>query len=327
MSELIMRAEQGVLAAMLTRTDYDLITNNLEAADFAHPVHQAVYTALRDAETAPYDNLAEHIATVALIVDRPEVDEAWLRQIAGRRPEQDLIGQYTRIVVQAAFDRDVAGFADPYREAAAHTEQDREILTRLADALDAQAAAFGPGSTIDPTIDVRLDVELSVPFDVSHELDREDQIIADILQHPEQATAVAAWLDSAVFTSPQRRLAFELTVSLAYDQDTFDTVTLAWQLQRARDILRYDTPELAAETLREDDYAYLNRLRTATVTAGTAVTIGHQLIHQHIHTTVALSEATTTERAAQAAVTHQHHAGPAPVTQTTTTADIRAIEL
>ena len=332
-SELIMRAEQGVLAAMLTRTHADLITNNLGNDDFAHPAHRAVYSALQDLEFSGLDSVGERASAVAGIVERADVDAAWLTQLAEQTPHEDLIVQYTRIVVQASFDREVADFADPYREAAATADDTgRQALLRLADALDAQAAVFTPASSIDPDVDIRLiaDLRVQVGEQIRVELHPQEQVIADIVQHPEQGVAVAAWLDSDVFTTEQRKMTFELAVSLAYDNDAFDTVTLAWQVQRLRDVARYDQPDQPVETSAESDYAFVNRLSAATVTAGAAIVVGRELLTEHVQATLAASVTV-------AAAEHTMHAeGPrvqqtarmqAPATQTPPAADIRPIEL
>lgn len=330
MSELILRAEQGVLGALLTHTDPDVITANLTSDDFAHPAHQAVFTALLDIETLD-TTLDERITTVARIVDRTDVDPGWLLQIAALTPAEDLVPQYTRIVVQAAFDRDVADFAQPYRAAALLADDsDRGKLVRLADALDAQAAVFTPASTVDTDAAIGLNVDLNEPAgtkDVTQLL-REDSIIADLMQHPEQAAQIASWLTSDVFSTDQRRLTFEFAVSIAYDDDPFDTVTLAWQVQRARDALRYDQPGRPAEPVVETDFAYLTRLRATTVTAGTAIVVGRELLTEHVQATLALASTaaepaphTEPERLQQQAP----NVGP-PLTSMPGT-DIRPIEL
>ncbi|GIE86834.1 DnaB-like helicase N-terminal domain-containing protein [Actinoplanes regularis] len=336
MSELIIRAEQGVLAAMLTRTRADLITNNLSTDDFAHPAHQAIYGALRDLEFVEHDSVSERAETVAAIVERPDVDAAWLAQLAEQTPHEDLVVQYARIVVQASFDREVAEFADPYREAAAAATDDasREPFLRLAAALDAQAEVFTPASTIATDADIRLTADLSVQVgeQIRVQLPAEDQVIADIVQHPEQGAIVAPWLDSDVFTSDQRRMTFEIAVSLSYDGDAYDTVTLAWQVQRLRDIRVYDEPQQEVEAPGESDYAYLRRLNAVAVTAGTAVVVGRQLLTDHVQAHLAVTvSATTAEHTTQvtlAAQTHQQVSPmQPPITQAPAADTIRPIEL
>lgn len=335
MSELIMRAEQGVLGVML-RDPQTVVSLQVEYEDFGHPTHQAVFAALADLEFAVYDTEQQRLAAVARALDRPDVDTAWLTRLADTAPAAELAPEYARIVVQAAFDRDVADFAQPYRDSAqlATDPQIREALTRAADALDAQAAVFTPASTVDTDITVQVAGDVAyISGDVRVDLHREDQIIADLIQHPDQALEVAAWLDSEVFTSAQRKLTFELTVSLAYDGDPFDTVTLAWHVQRARDVERYNDPDIFTVVPAESDYAYLTRLHALPVPIGAAVVVGRDLLTEHVQATLALSAAEATERAPLAAApqqvvrqTEQHRAWEPPLSPAPN-ADIRPIEL
>jgi replicative DNA helicase len=298
MSDLILRAEQGVLGALLTDPDHAPLTA-LTAGDFVHPTHQAIYSAIRDLQPLGYEpgRLAD---AVAAIVDRPDVDTAWLRELADTAPDRDRAKAYARIVVQAAFDRDTADFAQPYLDAAEQTTDPnaRRHLTRLATILTAQADRYTPTSTVDPDASPRLTAAPGPT--IAAELNREDQILADLLQHPEQARTVAPWLDSAVFTTDRRRLTFELAVSIAYDGDPVDAVVLAWEVEQARPYIASPEPNQVVQPQdRPSDYAYLRRLETATVTAGTAIVVGRELLTEHVHATLAVSATAAAERALQ----------------------------
>lgn len=280
MSELITRAEQGLLGALLRDGIDASITANLERDDFGHHTHQALYQALAETDMMADGSLQERIATVVTIAE-VDLDAAWLAVLAERAPAAALVADYARIVLEAAFDRDVADFGQEYRDLVELATDPPLVaaLTRLADGLDAQAAVFTSGSEIDAAVDVTVN-GAGVQVGIDLVLDREDQVIADIVQHPEQGAAVGAWLESEVFTTEQRRFAFELAVSQAYDNDPFDTVTLAWQLQRARDVSRYHHHGLAVPA--EADYAYLARLQAVTVETGTAVVVGRELLVEHV---------------------------------------------
>lgn len=330
MSDLTLRAEQGVLGAMLLDTHTTLITDNVEVDDFDDPTHRAVYQALRETDLMSFDSLDERI-TVVVATTAADIDAGRLRQLADLAPGEELIGDYTRIVVQAAFERDLAGFAQPYHHSAelATDPQTQAALRRLGDVLDAQVAFFGEPPTTDPVFDIAVTGH-SVELDLRFVLHREDQIIADILQHRAQAREVATWLDPEVFTTGQRRTTFELAVSLAYDNDPFDTVTLAWHLNRAQNITRYLDPATAPPTPMDVDYEYLNRLAGATVTTGTAVVVGRELLIEHTQAQHAIAVSASTQRIVhvqQTAPPTQQQTGlevplsPAPA------ADIRPIEL
>jgi replicative DNA helicase len=329
MSDLIMRAEQGILGALLADRDQALITENLSTDDFGHPAHQAIYNAILDLQPAGYDT--ERL-TVAIdgMVDRPDVDAAWLEALADNAPGSDRIRAYTQIVIQAAFDRDTADFADPYLAAAVLTSNPdaRDNLTRLGQALTVQAETFAPASTIDPDHSIRVTSVTTLATAV--ELHREDAVIADLIQHPEQARVVAGWLTPEVFTTEQRRLTYEFAVSIAYDDDPIDAVILAWHVQRARDINNiYDRETQLPDPRNESEYAYLTRLEVTAVAVGTAVMVGHELVSEHVGATLALSATAAAEHAIQATPSQrgEHQVGLEPPTTSAPTVDARRIEL
>ncbi|WP_020525229.1 DnaB-like helicase N-terminal domain-containing protein [Catelliglobosispora koreensis] len=301
MTDLIMRAEQGVLGALLSARDPDehaLVYTSLDADMFGHPAHQAIYTALADLRLGDYTQV-ELITAVGAAVDRGDVDTAWLTQLAADAPDDPHVRAYVKIVLNAAFDRDMLDFADPYL-AAAELENDleaRAALQHTGAALEAQAAIFAASSIIAPDTSV---VSTSVVVEV--DLTREEQVLADLLQHPDQAGKVAAWLDPEVFTTEQRRMAFEITVSHAYHGDPVDPVIVAWEIERGREINAYYQREPGpADPEREPDYRYLTRLGATAVATGTAVVIGHELLSEHVSAGLAVSAAAAHERQASAA--------------------------
>ncbi|MFI6785558.1 DnaB-like helicase N-terminal domain-containing protein [Micromonospora sp. NPDC050276] len=325
MSDLIMRAEQGVLGALLADPNQPLITDNLISDDFSHPAHRAIYNAILDTPATGEDP-ARIVAAVVAIVDRPDVDTNLLNALAAAAPDDQRVRAYSQIVIQAAFDRDTIDFAEPYLTAATQATDPvaRDALVRLGQALTAQAETFAPASTIDP------DQALSLPTVVAlaaADLHPEDAIIADLLQHPEQARDVAAWLTSDVFTTDERRLTYELAVSIAYDHDPIDAVILAWNVERAREIQSLWAPhQRLPETLNH--YTHLARLEVTAVAVGTAVTIGHDLVSEHVTVTLTRSasaaEAAATARSAEV---EGPVAGLEPPRESSPTLDAPRIEL
>lgn len=328
MADLILRAEQGVLGALLRNPDQPTIVDNLHADDFGHDVHRAVYRALIENEPPWVINLDERIAVVVAVAET-DVDPQWLHAIADAIVADELVPEYARIVVRAAFERDLTGFAEPYQQAAALADDPvtRDGLLRLADVLDTQVAFFGEPAAIDPAFDIVLTgqgVEADVPFI----LEPEDQVIADILQHPEQAREVAAWLDSELFTTGRRRHTFEFAVSLAYDNEPFDSVTLAWNINRAQNHDRYSDPEQTEPAPIDADHQYVTRLYGATIVPGTAVVVGRDLLTAHVqarHQTAATASTQRTMQIEQTPTAPQLGMQP-PLSQEPAT-DIRPIEL
>lgn len=303
MSELIVRAEQGLLGVMLRNPgQLPFVVDSLEADDFSHERHRAVYRTLTEADTLDL-SVNERIARVATVAE-VHLDPDWLRTLADTAPPEALMPGYYRIVYEAAFERDITGLAEPYRLAAAAypDPHDRAELLKLADVLDAQSAYFGG-----PVTDIVLPARSS-ELDLRVALTREDQVIADIVQHPERARDVAAWLDSSVFTTEQRRHTFEFAVSLGYDRDTFDAVTLAWQVNRAQNLAAYPGPTTPPASI-DADYTYLTRLYAATVASGTAIIVGRELLTAHVQA----QHQPTINVTAQA--DHSVAAGPQPAPQ------------
>lgn len=325
MSDLIMRAEQGVLGALLADPNQPLITDNLISDDFSHPAHRAIYSAILDTLVTGEDP-GRIVAAVVTIVDRPDVDTNLLDALAAAAPDDQRVHAYSQIVIQAAFDRDTIDFAEPYVTAATQTTDPvaRDALARLGQALTAQAEIFAPASTIDP------DQALSLPTVVAlaaADLHPEDAIIADLLQHPEQARDVAAWLTPDVFTADERRLTYELAVSIAYDHDPIDAVILAWNVERAREIQSLWAPhQRLPETLNH--YTHLARLEVTAVAVGTAVTIGHDLVSEHVTVTLTRSASAAEAAAiARSAEVEGPVAGVEPPRESSPTLDVPRIEL
>jgi replicative DNA helicase len=322
MSDIILRAEQGVLGALLaasSRDDQAFIFATLTVDDFAHPTHQALFAALSDLRFngCDTDRLADAAAQAGIGAD---VTPAWLATLAKHAPSPAHVRAYTSIVLAAAFDRDTADFADHYL-AAAELETDAETrlsLLRTGQALQLQAVTFSTASLVSPDTTV-----VTVSVVAERDLTREDMVIADVLQHPRQAQKVAAWLTSDVFTTEQRRLAFEITISHAYHGDPVDPVIVAWELERARAVNAYHQRQTAASTTRDEpDLTYLTRLAVTAVVTGTAITVGHQLVSEHTAATLALSASAAIERQAAAAAARQVHQPllqppPLPATETT----------
>jgi replicative DNA helicase len=314
------RLEQGILAALLAGDDQRLLSDHLAVSDFANPTHQAIYQAI--VELDPDQRTPDRLVTaVAATVREPGVSVDWLRDLADQAPQPQRASAYAQILIQTAFDRDAATFATPYLAAAQQTTDPlvRDDLTRLGAALTARAEAFTT-VTGGPHPD---------PAPVGLEPHREDQIIADLLQHPEQARAVAEWLDSEVFTTEQRKVTFEIAVSLAYDHDPIDAVILTWHVEQARSLAVLDErPPQPPGPPGEANYTYLTRLESTPVTPGTAITVGRDLLAEHLRTKVALSAAQAAERATRAQLSPQRTqqiASEAPLSATANI-DLRPIE-
>lgn len=331
MADLIVRAEEGILGAMLRNPNQPEVFATLTTDDFGYDLHRAVYEALLEPDAVMTGSVEERIISVVGLmgIAQTDVDPDWLRRLAETAPPQELVREYAKIVVEAAFERDVADFSEPYTQAAALADDPdtRENLLRLAEVLDAQVHFFGEAAAVAPVVDIVLTGQ-GVDVDVRFVLEPEDQIIADILQHPHQARAVAAWLDSELFTDSRRRYTFEFAVSLAYDNDPFDAVTLTWNVNRALNLDRYQDPEQSEPAQIDADYQYVTRLYGATIVAGSAVVVGRDLLTAHVQAQHQIAVTASTQRIMQieqAPLAPQ--LGTEPPLEQAPAADIRPIEL
>jgi hypothetical protein len=113
---------------------------------------------------------------------------------------------------------------------------------------------------------------------------REDWLLADLLQHPEQAADLARTLPDDAFTTPQRREVYRILLNLGFEGGPVDEVIVAWHLEQQRAIQKYYTGEFPEDyefeperTSPEPDVVYLTRL-AATVTTVNAVEAARDLI-------------------------------------------------
>lgn len=284
MSYLTAGAEQALIGAMLADQELPAELEHLRAEDFAHRVLRDAYTAIIDLrDLVPTDRLPDAVAT--RLIDHPGADAAWLRQLRDDAcPEPAHVAAYARMVQVAAFRRDVARHGERIAQTMADSTHDNpEHLHRLAAALTRQAEVFQAFTSLDErdaTHIARHTTQGAIALGGDRAA-REDLLIADLLAHPEQAVDVARVVPPETFTSQQRREIFMTIVTLAADQQPIDDVIVLWEFERLRAAAdRYggDLTYRGDEFGAEPNAAYLNRLAHTAVIAGTAITIGHQLV-------------------------------------------------
>jgi replicative DNA helicase len=138
---------------------------------------------------------------------------------------------------------------------------------------------------------------------------REDQLLADLLAHPEQAAEVARIVPPETFTTEQRREVFMTIATLAAQGDLVDEVVVLWEFQRLRavaDLYGGDLRYRGDETSPEPTAAYLTRLADMSTT-DTAITIGYELVVDDVREQLARSAANAAQRTPQI---HAHQAYP-----------------
>jgi hypothetical protein len=205
----------------------------------------------------------------------------------------------------AAFRRDMAREGERIAVAAAAAGNGRvgADLSRLVDALARQSQVYAALTSVDDghTLDLApVSPVITVNTDTpAGRAEREDQILADLLRHPEQARDLARLVPVETFTSGQRREIYETMISLAEAGDPIDEIIVAWELERLRATATlFGQRSAEPEQLPEPDVVFLARLAVTTVAAGTAITIGHQLVSEDVRVGLAASTAVAQVRQA-----------------------------
>lgn len=286
MSHLTHRAEQALLGAFLALPEPppELLAT-LRSDDFGHRGHQQVFAAVLELqEQQPWLKDDQRLAAVADRVKSPGADRQWLEQLRDRAARPDHLGAYTQMVQVAALRRDVAVHADRIAG--------NQVLPDLAHALLRQSQAYEQLTAEHPDAAVP-DRFVALAETTSRDVDdwmrspdgrtiREDWLLADLLQHPEQAPDLARILPDEALTTAQRREVYRVLVNLGETGDPVDEVIVAWQLENQRSLEELYQRDLTPtfERIRssdEPDVVYLTRL-AATTTPATATEIGRGLI-------------------------------------------------
>lgn len=278
-------AERALLGALLADEPAPAELSYLRADDFADRINGHLFEIItdlrRDHPTLSGDQLT---TAVAFHADTRGIDATWLTDLRDLCPEPGHIAAYARMVQAAGFRRDVASHAERIATAAAHTTDvdGQAHLTKLADALARQAEVYAAFHTLETTS--RYHTPALLQGD-PRRVAMEEELLADLLQHPEQATDIAVFVHSNALTSQQRRDTFEAIVRLGYDGEAVDEVTVCWELANIRAINPPGTDPLTRLDTGEPDITLLQRLAN-TRTNRSAIEIGRDLIADDIRTTV-----------------------------------------
>lgn len=278
MSTLTNRAEAALVGALLSDTTTDNLPT-LDWHDFAHPGLAEVYRALTylrsEHPTLHGDDLVRATADRA---STPGLDAARLGELRDDCPRPEHVTAYARIVATNSFHRQLAHHADNLTHAVTQGDSDAH-LKRIAEVISRQAQTY---TTIDEpgTMSYRQTPDTSVT-----EAQRlEEQVLAGLIQYPEQGNALAAMLPSEAIADPHRREIFETAVSLASCGDHIDEAILDWELARNRVVQHLATgtrPEPSPH--REPDTVLLHRLAHTQVQADTAITAARTLLGNQVH--------------------------------------------
>jgi hypothetical protein len=277
MSSLTDVAERALIGALLADEPAPAELGYLRADDFADRVHGKLFDIITDLRHDHPTLVGDQLTTaVALRADTRGIDATWLTDIRELCPEPGHVAAYARMVQAAGFRRDVASHAERIATAAAHTTDvdGQAHLIKLADALARQAEVYAAFHTLETASPEHTPALLhGDPWRIA----REEELLADLLQHPEQAADIAVFVHSDTFTSHQRRDTFEAIVRLGYDGEAVDEVTVCWELANIRAITPPSTDPLTRLDAGEPDIILLQRL-ASTRAARSAIETGRDLI-------------------------------------------------
>ncbi|MGH8794410.1 MAG: DnaB-like helicase N-terminal domain-containing protein [Stackebrandtia sp.] len=278
MSALSNQAEQALVGAVLS----DAIPQSVRhvwAADFGHPGYRQVYAAVLDVrESHPQLSGRPLTEAVSHRAAAPGLDADRLDELRLDAPPPEHVGAYARMVQTEAFRRQVADHAERIAAAAAKGDAGPD-LKRFADALSRQVKIHAAQSTSQQT-QTAEGTDMPEP---GSRAAREENVLAAILQYPDQAVTLARMLPSESMTDPQRREIYETSISLAANGDPIDPTIVAWELDRSRYVHRLSTGDDKPSTARQPDVVYLHRLSGIPVNACTAVDEAETLLAEDLH--------------------------------------------
>lgn len=285
MPELINSTERALLGALLTDPAQLDELRYVRAEDFESQRHREIYTAIQDVHSAApnvsgaafADSVASRLPTVDYVW---EVDE--LHALALNCPDPDHAPTYARMIQEAGFRRELAEHAErigAIAQAGTEPQVISEHLALLSEALGTHATRFGPMAELAHISDVAAG-RAAVEIDQTEpeRLARQDQVLADLMRHPEDIREVSTWLGADRFAAGPRREVYETIIYIDGVDEPVDEITVAWNL--ARRAAAYDA--LGTDQYGLQPYAgvpaFITALRNMEVPEDAAFTVGRQLL-------------------------------------------------
>lgn len=287
-STLTHRTEAALLGTLLfDRRALDDVAF-LTPTDFAHPNHQDIYRAIHQvAAEHPAATGSVMAELVAEHLGRNRIDIGELHALALGSPEPQAAAVYARLVLEAALDRELADHAARMAVEAGPIrgiDPQRDHLAQLAEAIAFHTRNIDAATAYTTT---RTDSADRPELSADQKIHVQEQVLADLIQHPRVIGEVATWLEPEVFTGGRREI-YETIVAVDQYGEAIDEVTLTWALGRRTAL---------ADTLRgfnleadQPDHAppgTISRLAAAAVEFGVAVELGRDLMTEHFRTELA----------------------------------------
>lgn len=288
MDQLTHRTEQALLGSLLADSRHIADVDYLLPRDFADPEHRALYDAITTVHAAePAVTGAEFAERVAYMQGQ---DAERLHELALSSPEPDHAPVYARMVQEAGFRRELADHAALLAESATSRDQSPQLtahLDALSQTLRLHANRFGPVAELEYWTAFAADKVAPTPLPRDDEtLSRQDQVLVDLMKHPELLNWDAEWMTADLFDQGPRRIVFETLQYVTSIGEPVDEIIIAWNV--ARQAAAHDA---GGRRLGEHDHykavpQYLIELRTIEAPDYAAITLGRELLDEHFRARV-----------------------------------------
>lgn len=333
MSTLQERTEQALIGALLQEPERLADVRGVRIREFENIAHGAIFDAIQQLTQERGDLRGAELARrVADYVEIPSVTTEYLGNLALSSPDPTHAATYGRILIDASIQRTLTDFTSRLSEQIARAQigAASEVLAPAARDARAELLADYPAGTTLEQIAAQHDslrasaatftyLHAEYPY---HEpapvggWEREDVILADLLQHPHIVARVRDWLEPELFSDGPRRETYETILILDEYGDPVDELTVAWELSRRKTLSAVD--QYGADHVREEGPTaagpgYVGYLASAVVTPGVAAELGRDLLADHASTTLAaaaLSELNGQNPRQLAVTGPQHSTGP-----------------
>lgn len=270
--DLTRRVEQAALGAMITDRQLAGRLGYLEPEDFTDPRHRWVFRAVRQLSAAQQHAPGSWSDLIAKTAGR-SVTRRYLDELAAACPDPAHGPAYGAMLVQAAVYRQARGHADQMdAQAAALGAQGRRLSE--ADALGAVRAAALSALLADVASAVRAHTGMLAPPDsgparprlpaapVEHVRSpratpadqREELVLAAVLQGHPQAGQILSYLPAAAFTSPACQETFRAARRLSQSGRAVDELTVSWELAARSAVTAVLSPGSAPQPQVSDGY-------------------------------------------------------------------------
>jgi hypothetical protein len=252
-------AEQATLGALLLAPDAVVAVSGwLRAEDFADPWHHTLYVTIRELDAAHQRPSPDVVAQAMIdrhgyrIADAPRILDLLAAVPTRPRP-----AEYAAVVLEASLRRQVACHGVLLQAAALAAALDRS--PRVVETFTAQIDAVAESAQTRWAIATRATTGTAIPAPVApaspvgllpslvgadrllsrHPLpdpdavaDREADLTACLVTHPDYLTAVTGWLRPDALTGDTWRPVYAALVDLHDTGSPIDPVTVAWRIAR-----------------------------------------------------------------------------------------------